>query len=303
MKTISKATLFYNRKSGQAQNQPYDQTIQNHFKNLGISLDIIDLPLDAEKIDKIVDKNIEKGADIFIAAGGDGTISLVGNALIGKDHRLGILPLGTGNLLARELNIPLNIQKALRVITSEKSEVISVDTFELRNRFYVLNLSVGLTSEVMERTRSAEKQRMGIFAYLHHFIEQVLGLKLRKFAIEVDEKKKSYMASEILVTNGRLMGIEPFEWAEDVCVNDGKLDLFIIRAANIFDIIQFLVSVFTDQRNQSSVIKDLRFQHYCRIETKKPIQVQADGDPIGQTPVEIQVVPRALNVIIPEKVS
>jgi YegS/Rv2252/BmrU family lipid kinase len=298
MASISKALLFYNEKSGQTQKKDQCETIQAYFADRKIDLEVIMLPISTKEIETIVSNAISQGFDLFVAGGGDGTVSLIGNALIGTGLPLGILPLGTGNLLAQELNIPLNLRKALELITADNSEIIQIDTFKLSNRSFILNLSIGLTSEVMEETKSEDKQRFGIFAYLVNFLHEILGLRLIHFNIDCDGNRESYEASEILITNSRTTGAKPLKWSEDVAINDGALNLFVIRAANIFDIISIILSVFTKKEKANPGIISMQFRNYCRITTENPIKTQADGDPVGETPVDIHVNPRSLNILV-----
>jgi diacylglycerol kinase (ATP) len=301
MSIYHQAILFYNKKSGQSDSDRQIKTIEEHFKKEGIAIKIVDIPGFSGDIPTIINQGIKDGVDLFIAAGGDGTVALVGNSLVGTGTPLGILPIGTGNLLAKELKIPHQFGEALNVITSPDSERIKMDTIDMQDHHYLLNVSVGISPKVMANTPSEEKQRLGVFAYIYHFIQQLLGLKIEKFQLEYDHHHETYSASEILITNGRLMGIEPLEWSEDIALNDGLLDIFIIRAANFFDILKILVSVFTKTKHRNPIIKSRRFQEYCRIETQSPLKVQADGDPVGKTPIEVHVKPNALSIVVPNQ--
>lgn len=303
MGKYSKAVLFYNRKSGQSDSYHQLKTIQEHFNQLKTPLIIHTVPEKAKNIKSIISNAINEGADLFIAAGGDGTVSLVANPLVGTEKPLGILPIGTGNLLAKELKIPRHIEDALNLISGNSSRMFSLDTFTLDDHNYVLNVSAGVTPKVMEKTQSEEKQRLGVFAYLIHFFEQLFGLKLERFDVEYDHVRESYIASEVLITNGRLMGVENLEWSDDITLNDGMLDIFIIRAANIIDILSFVFSAFTKQKRKNPIVKSIRFREYCRIETQTPLKVQADGDPVGKTPIEIHVKPHALTIIVPDEIK
>ncbi len=301
---MSKVVLFYNRKSGHAGDESADQQkseFAEFFKRKGIPFKQYDLPFSAEEVNQIVDKEISTDTEIFIAAGGDGTISIVGNALINKPQKLGILPLGTGNLLATELRIPKSIKEALGVITDDNSKVLKLDTFKFGDRNYILNLSIGLTPRIIEKTKSSEKQQLGILAYIWHFLLQGLGLHLRQFKLQFDGQEKSILASEIIITNGRVIGLQPLKWSDDVYVNDGIFDIFAIRAANIIDIGHFIISIFSEKADHDKVVDHFRFQKKCRVETKKTIPVQADGDPAGETPIQITVNPHSLNILVPKK--
>jgi len=112
MSIYHQAILFYNNKSGQSDSDRQIKTIEEHFKKERIALKIVDIPEFSGDIPTIINQGIKDAVDLFIAAGGDGTVALVGNSLVGTGTPLGILPIGTGNLLAKELNIPRQIEDA-----------------------------------------------------------------------------------------------------------------------------------------------------------------------------------------------
>ena len=295
MSGYTRAILIYNTKSGHS--HPYkQQVIKAHFIAHHIDLEIHEVPRPQKEIDEIISKGILNGIDLIIAAGGDGTISLVCNALVGTSLPLGILPLGTGNLLAKELKIPINLQKALETITLDNPQIMKLDTFHLDGNHYVLNLSVGVSPKVMALTPPEEKQRLGVIAYVIHIFQQLLGLELHRFEIEYDHNRISTLASEILITNSRTLGFEILKWSNVISLDDGKLDLFIIRAKNLFDILGFLFSILR-KKETGPVIRFLQFEEYCRINSRSVMRTQADGDIVGQTPVEVHINPHSLNII------
>jgi len=296
MTDIKRAILFYNSEAGQSNILEHRGIIQSHFKKHQIQLVtylIPDLLLD---IEEIVRKGISQGVELFIGAGGDGTVSLVGNALVGTEFPFGIIPLGTGNLLAKELGIPTSLQDALNTITAINPPTKKIDTFLINGHHYVLNVSVGISPNVMAMTPPEEKQKLGVKAYLIRMIQQLLGLKLHRFDIEYDQKRISINASEILLTNSRTMGFESLKWSEIVSLDDGKLDLFIFRARNIFDVLGLILSIFRKKETRT-LVKFVQFSDYCRIETRSEMNTQADGDLLGKTPVEVSINPLSLNII------
>ena len=297
MAKLQNVIMFYFKNSGQSGTGNKDQIIMQYFDEKKISLETIYLPMPEEEIKEIISKGINNEVDLFIAAGGDGTVSLVSNFLNGTEKKLAILPLGTGNLLAKELLIPQKLEDALELITSSDAQETRIDTMRMDGSTYILNVSVGVTPKIMEQTVSSDKQRLGIFAYLFQFFQQVLGLKLHRFYLDFDNQSSTYLASEILITNGRSIGIENLKWSENISLNDGELDIFIIRAANIYDILSLLISIFRKNESLNPVIKMLKCRNYCRIDTQKPTRIQADGDPIGKTPLEITIHPQSLSII------
>ncbi|QRN83852.1 NAD(+)/NADH kinase [Chloroflexota bacterium] len=293
------AIVFYNEKSGQCTSTHPRAEIERFLIDHQIQYHILLVPQNKAKLREEVALLIQHGVDLAIAAGGDGTVSIATDLLMPYSLPLFILPLGTGNLLAKELKIPLRLENALNLITSTDNRSFTLDTFSCDNQFYIMNLSVGVSSQVMEVTPTEEKKRFGFFAYFKHFIEQVLGLELKRVVINHDGVKETFMASEVMVTNSRLIAINPLEWAEDVFIDDGVLDLFIVRAANLTDIIGFVHSIFTKRIWQNPIVHHFKIQDRCTIETAHPFPVQADGDLVGKTPVEVIVHPKSLRVFIP----
>lgn len=293
------AIVFYNEKSGQCTSVHPRAEIEQFLEDHKIQYQILLVPHNKVKLREEVALLIHEGADFAIAAGGDGTVSIATDLLMPYNLPLFILPLGTGNLLAKELKIPLRLENALNLITSNGNRSFTLDTFSCDSQFYIMNLSVGVSSQIMEVTPTEEKKRFGFFAYFKHFIEQVLGLELKRVVINHDGVKETFMASEVMVTNSRLIAINPLEWAEDVFIDDGVLDLFIVRAANLTDIIGFVHSIFTKRIWQNPIVHHFKIQDRCIIETAHPFPVQADGDLVGKTPVEVVVHPKSLRVFIP----
>jgi YegS/Rv2252/BmrU family lipid kinase len=292
-----KAVLFYNPQAGHSKEDRQCKLIKQHFANHDIDLQTVFVPKPYADLKGIIDSAVSDGAELFIAAGGDGTVSMISTHLVGKEHPLGILPLGTGNLLSKALNIPQKLEQALALITDEDHEQVKIDTIKLADRYFLLNVSVGISPKIMESVNSQQKQKLGFFAYLINFIQQILGLKLHRVFIECDHQKSSHLASEILITNIGTAGVEPLMWSEDISLNDGVMDLLIIRATNIRDLLRLIVSIFTKKSKVNPKIKFFNVNNCCRVESSTPLHIQADGDIIGETPFEIHVIPRSLNII------
>ena len=291
--------VFYNAKSGQCTSDHPRQEIEQFLADHGVRSQTILVPQPRNPLRKQVSQAVAEGVDFAIAAGGDGTVSIAGDLLMPYDIPLIILPLGTGNLLAKELKIPLKLENALALALSPCHKTFTLDTFSYNDQFYLMNLSAGVSSQIMQHTHSDEKKRFGFLAYFKHFIEQVLGLELNRVHVELDGRQDSFMATEVMVTNSRLIAINPLEWAEDVFIDDGVLDLFVVRAANISDILSFVLSVFTKRTWQNPIVHHFKFKERCRIETAQSLPVQADGDMVGKTPIEVVVHPQSLKILVP----
>jgi diacylglycerol kinase (ATP) len=292
-----KAVLFYNPLAGHSKGEHQCETISAHFARQGIDLETVIVPKSRDEIKAIIDSAISAGVKLFIAAGGDGTVSMISTHLVGKDYPLGIIPLGTGNLLSKALDIPQKLELALELITDDVHEQVKIDTFKLDESYFLMNVSVGFSPKIMESADSEKKQKLGLLAYFVYFFQQILGLKLHRISIECDQQKSSHLASEILITNIGTAAVEPFTWSEDISLNDGIMDLLIFRAVNIWDISRLLFSIFTKKCQINPGVKFITVNEYCRVESQSPLQIQADGDVIGETPFEIHVIPSSLTII------
>lgn len=299
MPNFSKAIIFYNEKSGNSNRPVQVKAITSHFNSQAIDFQLIDVPLPYPEISNIIRAGCLEDVDLIVAAGGDGTVSMVASALKNSGLPLGILPIGTGNLLAKELKIPMRFEKALQVLTSDSADLFKIDTIGVLEQSFVMNISAGISSIMMDQTPSDEKQRLGFYAYLMRFIKLLFRIKMDRFMIEFDGHRISKSASEVIISNCRTLAAVLFEWPQDVILNDGKLDIFVIRAANFRDVIHFIASVFSKYRIKYPIVDFYQFESYCQIETKEPKIIQADGDPIGQTPVRIHVQPQSLEIVVP----
>ena len=254
-----------------------------------------------EDVRQLVKDAVKKGVDLVIAAGGDGTVSTVVAGMLNSNVPMGILPAGTGNNLARNLSIPLNLSAAMDLLDSEHI-IRTMDVMEVnKEKYYVLNVSVGISSLTMRTTKRDEKRRFGMLAYLYRAVGSIRNSALHRFRVKVDDKPIRFSASELMITNTKLMGLQPQIDGVEVDPNDGQIDMFIVRAQSFRDYIGVL-SRFFMTRNEESDTK----LHYFNakqgidIDTEFPLPVQADGEEIGTTPVQIRVIPDALRIIAPK---
>jgi len=241
------------------------------------------------------------GFNKFLAAGGDGTVSLVADALYGSNLPLGIIPLGTGNLLALELNIPIDVIKALDLVFMKNNKQISVDGMLVnKNRVFLLNVSSGASSELMNLTEQNEKRVIGKLGYIRCFLKQLSHLKNNSYTVEIDGKTQTFLASEVIASNGKFVGFKPFKWHETSSFDDGILNIHIISVRNIWDVLVFAISLSIFPLNLNRMVTNFEFTKFVKIETPHPLLVQADGDCIGDTPLTIEVIRNSCNVFVPK---
>ena len=112
-----------------------------------------------------------EGFDLVVAAGGDGTVSAVANGLVGNDAVLAIIPLGTTNVLARELGVPLDLEASCGLVTGPSS-IARVDAMKVGGAYYFTQIGVGIDALMIDDTSEVDKRRIGVFAYVRTMVEE-----------------------------------------------------------------------------------------------------------------------------------
>jgi diacylglycerol kinase (ATP) len=258
-----------------------------------------------EDLRKLVRDHLKQGVDIVIAAGGDGTVSAVVSGMVNSKKPLGILPAGTGNALARDLAIPLDLEGALHLLDS-KYAIQEMDIMEVsegsKGDYYVMNVSAGITAQTMRKTGREEKRRFGFLAYIYNAIGSILHSDFHRFQVKVDNKQIRINATEIMIANCKLMGLQPQFEGVEINSNDHRLDMFIVRTKSLPGYLSVLTRlIFRRQASKDSDLRYLDVHDQIEIQSNPSMPVQADGEVIGKTPVKIRLVPGALRVIVPAK--
>jgi diacylglycerol kinase (ATP) len=251
---------------------------------------------------------VEAGAAVVLAYGGDGTVRAVASALTGTGVPLGLLPAGTGNLLARNLGIGVtDLAEALRtgLSWSERKVDVGVVEFDLsgedhtpRRETFLVMAGLGFDAEVMASVEPRLKERVGWLAYV------VAGLRLMhgrrtKVTLRIDDRPPvtRRMRSVIVGNCGELTG--GVRLLPDAQVDDGWLDVVVVSAGGVVGWAAVIGAVLTRSRRGHPVVEHFRCRE-IEIRAEAPNQVQLDGDPAGEARVlRARLEPLALSVRVP----
>ena len=274
-----------------------------HFVNVEIH-EVVE----GDDIRSIVRSAVDRGCDPIIAAGGDGTVSTVADVLVGLEPHLVVFPLGTANVLARELGIPVELEGACRlganhlhqeVVAGRTHAVTVIDAMRINGHHYLTQVGVGIDSLMIRDTATEQKRRFGRLAYLSTAATRLVGFRPRRFTITVDDRTFEVKATQVLVANTGMMGHNAFRWGPDIKADDGQLNVCIVRARTILDYLGLFWHVIRRSHKQSTNVRYEVATRSVVIEAKHPLPVQADGEILGDTPVRIEVVPLALRIVVP----
>lgn len=297
-----KVFVIFNPTAGNAaETDAIRQALQRHFVDPEWECEVYETTgSEDEDIAAISAQACEDGASIVVSAGGDGTLIGVANGLIHKDIPLGILPLGTGNDLARILSIPLQLEGALGVLSGEH-EVFEMDALKVDDRYYFSNVSVGITPHMMNDTKSEQKKRFGRLAYIWTMFKQSKIFQLRNYRLTIDNQPQRVNAVEVMVSNSTLLETFPQLFGSIDTLNDGKLELYLVKARTWRDYLRLAWDLIRRPKEPTHKLIHVDAKESIRIEAVRHSQlVQADGDAIGHTPVEVRLERKALRVIKPK---
>jgi YegS/Rv2252/BmrU family lipid kinase len=267
---------------------------------------------EGDDLTALVVEAVGRGRDPIVAAGGDGTVSAVADALVGTGAHLVILPLGTANVLARELGIPLELNGACELggcrvrlgsLAGTEHALVAIDAMKVGPRHYFTQVGVGIDALMIRNTSTEQKRRFGRLAYIRSALISLAGFQPRRFTIEVDGRTLTARASQVLVANTGMMGQPGFHWGEQIRADDGQLDLCLIRARSLLDYLGLFWTVLTSRQRWNRKIRYLLASSEITIDTRHPIPVQADGELLGTTPVRVELVPAAVQVVVPVRPS
>lgn len=239
----------------------------------------------------------EQEADIVVAVGGDGTVNEVARGLIKSSKKLGIIPCGSGNGLARHLGIPMNIGNAVEVINQEETEVIDSALFG-DNPFFC-TAGVGLDAAVAFGFANAKGR--GLFNYIKSAIKEWIKFSPSEYIIDIDGFVLRQKASIITVGNANQWGNNA-KITPKASVKDGLLDVSIISPFRFYDVPCLVFKLMVGKLNTSHKTTMLRGR-VIKIYRDQEAAAHFDGEPCMRGKhLEMMVLPGVLNIIIPTQI-
>ncbi|MEX2444802.1 MAG: diacylglycerol kinase family protein [Alkalispirochaeta sp.] len=230
-----------------------------------------------EDLTAVVQEFCEEGGRRVIAVGGDGTIGEVVNGLVGTDVPLGIIPLGTGNLLALGIGIPRRFEDALALLVNNPG-TIGLDTMYMAGRHFVLNVSAGISSASIRDTTTADKRRFGMLAYIWRIVGHLFRFRSYHFNLELDGDARAVRATEVLVSNGALMEnlLSVLGPRETFC--DGQLEVYVVNGRSLLDYMELFLRRLVRRPDRHVQLRHFSVTRTVKISAPaKSRLIQADG--------------------------
>jgi YegS/Rv2252/BmrU family lipid kinase len=244
----------------------------------------------------------ESGHDVVVAVGGDGAVLQVVQGLAETSVALGIVPLGTGNLLATNLGIPHNLEQAVQVVQGGVQRRIDLGklTMGRKERYFSVACGIGFDATVMDATTLAAKRRWGKLAYAAKAVAESGEVHDVGHRIVLDGKETTMDAGQILIANFGRTGLG-LKSRLRIAPDDGLLDVVAIStpgpAEGLLGVWEALRQRTTGTSSSGRVLRARARTIEVKPESKRLVEI--DGSVIGNTPVSIAVVPGTLTVLCP----
>lgn len=233
--------------------------------------------------------------DCIVLGGGDGTFNSASKALIETDRPLGILPLGTGNDLARTLNIPMDLAGAVDVIV--RGKIHDIDIGEVNGHPFFNVSSMGLSTELTRNLTADVKKRWGRLGYAIAFFRALMHARPFSAEIICGGNVTRVKTLQIAVGNGRHYGAG-MTVEEDARIDDGQLNLYSLEFDNPW---RLLLIYPAFRKGKHGVWRQVRTLKCSEVEvrTRRPRVINTDGEITTQTPATFKVLQRVVHVFVP----
>jgi YegS/Rv2252/BmrU family lipid kinase len=242
----------------------------------------------------LAQRAVGEGFTRIVAAGGDGTVSQVANGLAGSKAALGLLPMGSVNVFAMELGLPLhNLQRCWEII--EGGNVRLVDLPSANGKYFVQLAGVGLDAQVVKETSLAFKRSFGPLSYLIS-AAQIAARQPPKLFIESEDTSLEE-GSFLLVGNGRLYG-GPFPFFKHAIIDDGLFDVVVFKRLGYLEIVKYLQDVVFSSEINAPEIEYFQTRQ-LRITSEQDVPLELDGELAGNCPVDFRIREKTLRVLAP----
>ena len=286
--------IIANPVAGHGQGKRWIERLHRHLRDKPLSYELLETqgPGHATQLAR---RLAHSGERRIIVMGGDGTISEVAPALVETDLELGLIPIGTGNDLARSLHIPFNnLEGALEVL--RKGSIRRIDVGRERDRTFLLMTAVGYPSLVAEETNKMRRLK-GTAAFFVAAYKALHRMKVVRIQLVLDGRSRHLECTSVMVQNTPYCGGGQL-LAPGASMEDGLLDVVVIGAVGRLSMMAHFPKVYRGTHVGHPAFSVFQARR-VEIQTESPMRKMFDGDLYGTTPVEAKSIPAALSVVVP----
>src|SRR5690554_2133030 len=290
-----KVCVIINPVSGTGGKQSIPEKIASAFDPLKYDV-IIRFTGYAGHATEITKSAVEEDFKYVIAAGGDGTVNEIARALVGTPCVLGIIPLGSGNGLARDLNISMTTDKSIETIS--KGVVRNIDYGIANDHIFFCTCGVGFDAFVSERF--ADEKLRGPIGYMKNIFESVIDFKSEEYELTYDGKTIKERAFVVTCANASQYGNEAYI-APNADMEDGKMNVSLIKPINALEMPQTTIQLFTKSLHKNNKVISILTSELV-IKRGRSGVMHVDGESIeAGKEINVKIIPKGLHVLAPKK--
>ncbi len=296
-----RAQLVHNPSAGMHNTRLHIDRAMDTLRERGWTVDLVETAGqdDARKFARAA---AERGLEAVIAVGGDGTLNEVANGVVDTETAVGVLPLGTANVWAREMGLPLGDMSGAARLLAESS-IRAIDVGQVRGpglepRVFLIACGIGLDAAITQEVEPQRdmKRRFGALFFWLVGVRQAWTYRGKPMFLKFEEKRLRRRVILALAANTQLYG-GVVRIAPHALVDDGLVNLVVFKGTGVWRTALHLVRVFLGMHLRDPQVEVYRLK--CVAIEGKNIPVHVDAEPVGFTPVEISVRPGALKVLVP----
>ncbi|MBW2055905.1 MAG: diacylglycerol kinase family lipid kinase [Deltaproteobacteria bacterium] len=244
-------------------------------------------------------RTVKPEVEALVVAGGDGTLNEVLNGLVDPSRiPIALLPTGTANILAHELGLPTRAEAVAETV--QGGRVRRLDMGLIGGRRFLAVVGAGFDAMVTQEVRRTRQRGLGYSGYVLPVLRSLVRYRVPELRITVDGAEQFQGAFAVVSNTRNYGGI--FTFADQARCDSGHFDVCVFPKGTVFALTRYY---FAALRGGVSGIPEVRYVtgRSVRIESEEPVAVQVDGDPFGATPVEIDLVPSTVPIIVSRPVS
>lgn len=290
-----KMCLIINPVSGteSKKNIPEDVAASLDQKKTDLIIRVTGYPRHASEIAR---EAVQEGFKSVIVAGGDGTVNEAARELVNTSTALGIIPLGSGNGLARDLGIPIDAEKALDIVLKDSTRAIDYGTAN----GHVFFCTCGFGFDAFISDRFADERRRGPLGYVRNVLESVVDFKSDEYEITHDGGTLRERAFILTCANASQYGNEA-HIAPGASLDDGKMNVSILKPLNALEIPQTTLQLFTRNIDKNSKMTTLVTQR-LHIKRSRSGVMHVDGEPLqAENEIDVRIFHKGLHVFAPDE--
>ena len=283
--------IIHNPNAGPTARQLYRATL-SRLKHLGARTEIVETTRHGEGMTAAADAAQSGRFDAVVAAGGDGTVHDVAEGLVGQSTPLGIIPMGTGNVFARELNLPRSPDELATMLLD--GEVRAIPIGQVNGRPFLFVVGVGFDAEAVRLFESEGTRQLGQIGFVWPVLRALFSHDDRSLRVRTDRGEAN--AQWVIVTRVKRYAGN-FMLAPDADLREPLLYVLSIKGVGPLSRIRQLAALAVGVLSRDPAVH-LESATSLRIDGDRRVPVQIDGEELGELPLEVSIHPQRLRIIL-----